>query len=369
MKNSIGNNLVISLFGESHGDSIGIVVDGLPAGVAIDTDFMQQQMKKRKGSSDISTKRHEDDEVEFASGYFEGRTTGAPLCLYIKNKDVISQDYEQNKYRMRPSHADFVANEKFHGFQDYRGGGHFSGRLSAPIVAAGAIALQILKSLGIVIGTHILQCYDEYDAPFAKEEALLKKQIQALEKSAFPCIQKASEKKMIEVIRAQAAAKDSVGGVLESCVLHMPYGIGEPFFDSCESIIAHYLYSIPACKSVSFGAGYDFANLLGSEANDPFFFDGKVKTKSNHNGGINGGISNGMPILLQSVFKPTPSIYQKQDSIHMQTHKKESITIKGRHDPAIIHRACVVVDSMLALAILDLYMSKQAREILKGENL
>lgn len=361
MKNSIGNNIKISLFGESHGEAIGVIIDGLAPGIALDLDFIEAQMEKRKAKGKISTQRHEADKIHIVSGFFEGHTTGTPLTILIQNTSQRSNDYEKTKDRLRPSHADYTADVKYLGYQDYRGGGHFSGRITAPIVAAGAIALQILKTKGITIGTHIEKLHGIYDDSFASNEAKLQTQLTELEQSDFPVLNSIQGEKMVKEIEQAAHMGDSVGGILESVILNMPAGIGEPFFDSLESVIAHYLYSVPAVKGVSFGLGFGFADLYGSEANDAISYkDGKVVTETNNNAGINGGISNGMPIRIHTCIKPTPSIYKEQDTINKTTHEKEKLIIQGRHDPAIIHRARVVVDSVIALAVLDLYMEQAA---------
>ena len=365
MKNTFGNLFQVTLFGESHGEAIGVVVDGLPAGIALDMDFINAQMEKRKAKGRISTQRKESDELHIVSGYFNGYTTGSPLTILIQNTNTKSKDYADVKYRVRPSHADFTANEKYNGFQDYRGGGHFSGRITAPLVAAGSIAMQVLKSKGIEIGTHILQCKDIKDRPFSQEETLLSEDIKAINEKEFAVLDEKVAKEMHTYIEGIASQGDSVGGILESCILHVPTGIGEPFFDSIESRLSHLLFSVPAVKGVEFGIGFEFANLCGSEANDAFYFDGRVKTKTNHNGGINGGISNGMPICIRCVVKPTPSIYKQQDTIELGTNKEVKLTIEGRHDPAIIHRARVVVDSVLAIGLLDLMMEKEATNSMK----
>lgn len=361
MKNTIGTHVICTIFGESHGAAIGVTLDGLPAGIRVDQAFMRAQLEKRKAKGNLSTQRHEQDEARIISGLFEGYTCGTPLTVLIENHDMHSQDYAKTKDRLRPSHADYSADEKYLGFQDYRGGGHFSGRITAPLVAAGAIALQILNEQGIQIATHIQNCHGVEDEVFALDQEAIQKQIDALKTKEFPVLSDQSEAQMKEEIMQAAQMGDSVGGILESVIIGLPTGIGEPFFDSMESVIAHYLYSVPAVKGVSFGLGFSFASLLGSQANDPIIYDqGKVKTKTNHNGGINGGITNGMPVSIHTCIKPTPSIYQPQETIHKQTHLKEILQIQGRHDPAIIHRACVVIDSVLALAVLDLYMQRCA---------
>lgn len=361
MKNTIGKHISCTIFGESHGSAIGVTLDGLPAGIAIDEQFIAAQGEKRKAKGRISTQRHEADIPHIISGVFEGYTTGTPLTILIQNSDQHSADYEKTKNRLRPSHADYTADVKYLGYQDYRGGGHFSGRITAPLVAAGAIAIQILADMGIYIGSHIMKCHGVSDDAFASDIDLLNKQVAKLQTAAFPVINENAQREMTAEIEQAAANGDSVGGIIESAVINLPAGIGEPFFDSLESIIAHYLYSIPAVKGVAFGLGFGFSDYTGSEVNDALAYkDGVVITKTNNNGGINGGISNGMPIVIQTCVKPTPSIYKEQDTINKQTKQTEKLIINGRHDPAIIHRACVVVDSVLALAVLDCYMERCA---------
>lgn len=361
MKNTIGRHISCTIFGESHGSAIGITLDGLPAGIRIDEAFMSAQMEKRKAKGRISTQRHEADLPQIISGVFEGCTTGTPLTILIQNHDQHSNDYEKTKNRLRPSHADYTADVKYLGYQDYRGGGHFSGRITAPLVTAGAVALQILAEQGIHIASHILKCHSAFDDSFAEDEALLKKQAKQLQYAAFPTINQTAEAEMKKVMETAASDGDSVGGIIESAIINMPAGVGEPFFDSLESIIAHYLYSVPAVKGVAFGLGFNFSDYKGSEVNDPIAYENhRVITKTNHNGGINGGISNGMPIKIQTCIKPTPSIYKEQDTVNKDTKQAEKLIIQGRHDPAIIHRACVVVDSVLALAILDSLAERNA---------
>lgn len=360
MKNSIGNQLQISLFGESHGDAIGVVMDGLAPGIQLDMDFIQGMMEKRKAKGRISTQRKEADELQIVSGFFQGYTTGTPLTILIQNTNTKSGDYEKTKNRLRPSHADYTADMKYLGYQDYRGGGHFSGRLTAPLVAAGAIAMQVLNQKGIHIGTHIQKCNRIEEARFSQHEETLEKEIALVNERAFPVIDEQKGKEMVALIEEAANNGDSVGGILESVLLHMPAGVGEPMFDSIESRLSHLLFSVPAVKGVEFGLGFGFGDLYGSEANDAFYYDDGVKTKTNNNGGINGGISNAMPIVIRTVVKPTPSIYKEQDTVDRETHEAVKLTIEGRHDPAIIHRARVVVDSVLALGILDLMMEREA---------
>lgn len=364
MKNSFGNHLNVSLFGESHGEEIGVVIDGLAPGIHLDIDFINAMMDKRKAKGRISTQRKEGDEIHIVSGYFNGYTTGTPLTILIHNTNTRSGDYEKTKNRLRPSHADYTAEAKYLGYQDYRGGGHFSGRLTAPIVAAGAIAMQVLnEKKGILIGSHIAQCHGICDTLFSTDEEKLMHEIKTMNDTDFAVLDKDIAEKMHQHIEEAASMGDSVGGILESVILHMPVGVGEPFFDSIESKLSHLLFSVPAVKGVEFGLGFDFANHYGSEVNDAIIFDQnehRVKTATNHNGGINGGISNGMPIRIRTVIKPTPSIYKEQDTIDKATHEAVKLQIEGRHDPAIIHRARIVVDAVLALGILDLLMERDA---------
>lgn len=367
MKNNFGTNISMTIFGESHGPCIGITLDGLPAGFKIDLERIKEDMEKRKAKGSISTQRHEDDEVEIVSGFFNGYTTGTALTILIQNKNTQSKDYSDIQYRLRPGHADFSAYEKYHGFQDYRGGGHFSGRLTAPIVAAGSICRQILETKNILIGSHIEQLYALHDAPFSNNIDELKKQIQTLNKKEFATLDEQVAQNMEQAILEAKNEQDSVGGILESAIINLPTGMGEPFFDSIESILAHLLFSIPAVKGVSFGAGFQMAAKKGSEANDAFIMNDTIQTKTNNNGGINGGISNGMPIIIHTCIKPTPSIYKTQETVDYKTKESQTLNIKGRHDPCILHRARIVVDSMIAFGILDLLMSNNANNILEKE--
>lgn len=351
MKNTFGNNVSVTLFGESHGEAIGCVLDGIAPGIEVDEDFISSQMEKRKGINSISTPRREADKVKILSGVFEGKTTGTPIALIIENESRHSKDYSLTKDLARPGHADFTAQCKYHGFQDYRGGGHFSGRLTAPIVAAGAICLKALNSKGIDIGTHISFCGGVKDRDFLN----LSEDIVALKALEMPVLDENASKKMIEQIEKVKSEGDSIGGTLTTAIIGVPAGLGEPWFDSVESLLSHALFSIPAIKGVEFGLGFDFSNMKGSSANDPFFIEnGSVQTKTNNNGGINGGITNGMPIVFSCAVKPTPSIYKKQETVDFKRNENTTLEIKGRHDPAIIHRARVVVDSIAAITLCDL---------------
>ncbi len=351
VKNVFGNSITVSLFGESHGEQIGIVIDGIAPGIDVDLDFMRKQLNLRKPHGKISTQRVETDEPRIVSGVFEGKTTGTPICILFENNNTKSKDYSKTKDMLRPGHADYTALEKYHGFADYRGGGHFSGRITTPIVAAGAIFIDVLKKKGIRIGSHISQCGTIMDKPFTDYDA----EIAKVNEQIFPVLGEEAADKMHAYIEKAATEGDSVGGVLETIVTGVPTGVGEPWFDTVESMLAHGIFSIPAVKGISFGKGFAFAEMKGSEANDSFEMkEDKVVTATNHNGGINGGITNGMPIQFHTVIKPTPSIYKKQNTVNMSSRENVSFQIEGRHDPAIIHRARVVVDSITAIVIADM---------------
>ena len=355
MKNTFGNNITITLFGESHGDAIGCVLDGIAPGIEIDEEYIASQMEKRKGISSISTPRREADKVRILSGVFQGRTTGTPIALMIENSNQHSKDYSDTKDLARPSHADYTAQCKYHGYQDYRGGGHFSGRITAAIVAAGAICLKALERKGIIIGTHISSCADVKDRDFGN----LTEDIKLLDSKDMPVLCSDAEKKMIEAIEQAKNDGDSLGGTLTTAVVGIPAGVGEPWFDTVEGVLAHALFSIPAIKGVEFGAGFGFADKKASQANDEFtVVDGKIQTKTNNNGGINGGITNGMPVIFSCAVKPTPSIFKQQNTVNMATNENAVLSLKGRHDPAIIHRARVVVDSITAIALCDLLVTR-----------
>ena len=291
MKNTFGNNVSITLFGESHGEAIGAVIDGLPSGIKIDEQFIADQLTLRRPAGQISTARCEKDEFKMISGIFEGYTTGTPIAIIIPNENKKSKDYSKTKDLARPGHADYTAECKYHGYQDYRGGGHFSGRVTAPVVAAGAIAIAALREKGIYIGTHIKSLSDISDRAFNENELLA--DINKVNSLEFATLDESVADKMKERIIEAKKDLDSVGGVLETVVVGLPAGVGEPWFDSVESILSHAMFSIPAVKGVEFGDGFAMAKMRGSEANDPFRMeDGKVVTVTNHNGGINGGISN-----------------------------------------------------------------------------
>lgn len=360
MKNTLGDNLRITIWGESHGPAIGAVLDGICAGIKINEDFIKAQLNKRKPMNKIETTRHEDDEFHILSGVFNGYTTGEAISIIIENKNVHSNDYEQIKNKPRPSHADYVAYEKYHGFNDYRGGGHFSGRITAVIVACGAILIDALRQKDIYIGTHIKQCFNVLDRNFDN----VFEDIKSLDNKKIPVLD-SIENEIIETIEKAAKLKDSVGGILQTAICGLPVGLGEPWFSSVESKLAEALFSIGGVKGIEFGAGFGFASMYGSTANDEFIYEeNQVKTKSNNNGGINGGISNGMPVVFNLAVKPTPSIGIKQDTIDLESKENTSLEITGRHDPAIIRRMSVVVDSLTAIVICDLLSIRYGNDFL-----
>ena len=354
MKNTLGENFSVTIFGESHGPYIGVVLDGIAPGIDVNKDFINHQLDLRRPSGKISTKRVETDEFILASGVFNDKTTGTPLTILIPNSVQHSKDYEKTATLARPGHADYTANVKYHGFQDFRGGGHFSGRITAALVAASGIIIPELEKKGIKIGTHIKSLGGIKDRNFEDYQ----KDIDFLGGTNFPVLDADKSEQMKTLAEKIAAAGDSVGGVLESVILGMPAGVGEPWFGTLESELSYALFSIPAIKGVQFGDGFDMVDSFGSEFNDSLQIiqdngKSKVITKTNHNGGINGGISNGMPILFRCAVKPTPSIYKTQDTIDMSKNENAKLNIQGRHDPAIIHRARIVVDSVASFVIYD----------------
>ena len=352
MSSSYGENFRISIFGESHAAAIGVTMEGLPAGSPIDSGTLQAFLERRAPGRDaFSTSRREADAPEFLCGVKNGVATGAPITAIIRNADTRSNDYASLANVPRPGHADYPAEVKFGGFQDRAGGGHFSGRLTAPLVAAGAIVASALAQKGIVIGTHIHTLAQIKDRAFQD----LNEDIEVLKTRLFPVLDASAAKQMQSAIEDVANDGDSVGGILETAVTGLPAGVGEPWFDTVEGVLSHALFSIPAIKGVEFGAGFGFASMRGSEANDPFSVEnGQIRTATNHNGGINGGITNGMPVLFRCAVKPTPSIFLPQTSVDAQTMREETLELKGRHDPAIIHRARAVVDAVTALVLYDL---------------
>ena len=363
MKNSFGNSITVTLFGESHGEAIGAVVDGLAPGIRIDRDYINARLSERRPSGRISTSRVEPDEYEILSGAFGGYTTGTPLTIIIRNKSTKSGDYSQLADIPRPSHADYTASVKYGGYQDYRGGGHFSGRITAALVAVGAIVRSALETKGIYIGTHIARVKGICDRGFGDYKA----DIEALLGIGFPVLDKSTAEKMYDVMEKAAESGDSVGGILESAVIGLPAGVGEPWFDTLEGTLAHIIFSVPAVKGVEFGLGFGFGDAYGSEVNDPFSTDGDaISTVTNNNGGINGGISNGMPIIFRTAVKPTPSIYREQNSVSLSKMENVSLKISGRHDPTIVHRVRAVIDAVTAIAVADALAVKYGTDWLRS---
>ena len=352
-----GNKLKISIFGESHGAGIGITIDGLPSGVKIDMEEVLKEMARRApGKSRLSTARKEGDKPEILSGFFEGKTTGTPLCAVIRNSDQHSKDYGKLKDLMRPGHADYPGYIRYKGFNDYRGGGHFSGRITAPLVFAGAVCQQIFTSRGINIGAHVKSIGQVYDKGFAEVE-LTKELLDSLKVNELPLLCPEKEELMRNTILEARSDCDSVGGTIECTVIGINAGIGNPFFDSVESTLAHLMFSVPAVKGIEFGRGFEMSELRGSQCNDEYYYDGdEVKTYTNNNGGITGGITNGMPILFKVGIKPTPSIAKKQRTIDIAEKKDSELVIEGRHDPCIVQRAVPVIEAVTAIGILDLIL-------------
>ena len=358
MSNVWGEHIKISIFGESHGEALGIVIGGLPEGEEIDFAEIEREMKRRApGQSELSTSRKESDNVNVVSGIMNRKTTGAPLCGLLLNGDKRSEDYE-NTFP-RPGHADLTALTKYRGYNDNRGGGHFSGRLTAPLTFAGAVAKQILMRRGIVIGSHISRLAGICDEPFGEID---QKHLLPLTLQPFPTIDKKAGDSMQKAILTAKAEGDSVGGIIECAACGLPAGLGEPFFSSIESAVASMMFSIPSIKGVEFGSGFKMADMVGSESNDPIVIrDGKLRTLTNHNGGINGGITNGMPVVLRVVVKPTPSIAKPQRTVDLMAMQETTVEVRGRHDPCIVPRAVPVVEAGLAICLLDAWCREGCR--------
>ena len=363
MKNVFGTNLTLTLFGESHGAAVGGVLDGLAPGIPIDRKAIEGKLALRRPQGAISTARVETDDFEIVSGVFENKTTGTPLCLLIRNENTRSGDYAATKDLPRPGHADYTAFVKYHGFADYRGGGHFSGRVTAALVALGAILQTALEGRGIKIGTHIARLAGIPDRAFGNLDA----DIAALSTLPFPVLDGGAVAKMQAAILKAKEEGDSVGGVLETVVTGLPAGVGEPWFDTLEGTLSHGLFSIPGIKGVEFGDGFALSDMRGSEANDPFVpANGGIATETNRSGGINGGISNGMPLLFRCAVKPTPSIPITQKTVDLSTGAAAELSLVGRHDPAIVHRARAVCDAVTALVLADALSGRYGTDWLRG---
>ena len=353
MSSTYGENLKLSIFGQSHGPAIGMTLDGIPAGLPVDLEKLQEFLNRRApGQTDLSTPRKEEDRPEFLGGILDGYTCGAPIAAVIYNKNTRSEDYDNLKDCPRPGHADYTAQIKYGGYQDPAGGGHFSGRLTAPLCIAGGLCKQWLEGMGIHIGAHIDFLGGITDTAFDP----INPQIGEVMED-FPVLSHQAERSMIQRIKEAKESEDSIGGEIECAITGLPAGLGEPMFGGVESRIAQIIYGIPAVKSLEFGAGKLVAYSRGSKINDPFMIsDGKVSTASNHSGGILGGITNGMPVIFRVAVKPTPSISKTQQTVNLKTGEITTIQVKGRHDPCIVPRAVPVVEAAAAIAIYDLIL-------------
>lgn len=359
MSSTYGENLKLSIFGQSHGPAVGMTLDGIPAGLPVDPDKLQQFLNRRApGQNDWSTPRKEEDRPEFLGGILDGYTCGAPIAAVIYNKNTRSSDYEDLKYRPRPGHADYTAQIKYGGFQDAAGGGHFSGRLTAPLCIAGGLCKQWLEEKGIRIGAHIQWIGgidDNHFDPLSPQLDLIRED--------FPVLDPVCGRQMQEAIASASAKGDSVGGIVECAITGLPAGIGEPMFGGVESRIAQIVYGIPAVKGVEFGIGFAAAWRTGSQCNDAFTNDnGRIATLTNHSGGILGGITNGMPVIFSVAFKPTPSIAMQQQTVDLQSVEVVPLEIRGRHDPCIVPRAVPVVEAAAAIAIFDMILGNTQTE-------
>ncbi len=361
MKNTLGHFLTVTLFGESHGPEIGAVLDGIAPGIPVNEEEIARRLTQRRPQGAISTARQEADPFRLVSGVLGGYTTGAPLTCLIPNSDTRSGDYASMGDLARPSHADYAARMKYHGFEDKRGGGHFSGRLTAPLVAVGTIVRDALRGKGITLGTHIASLGCVKDRPFA----YYGDDIQLLDSASFPVLDPAVATKMEAEILSAKEAGDSVGGVLECAVLGLPAGVGEPWFGGVESVLASALFAIPAVKGVEFGGGFAMCEKRGSQVNDAWrHTEEGAKTTTNYSGGIQGGITNGMPLTVRVAIKPTPTISMPQDTVDMTTGDNATLAAKGRHDPAIVHRARAVVDAVVSLCLGDLLCQRYGTDYL-----
>ena len=363
MKNTFGTSVAVTIFGESHGEYIGAVIDGLAPGIDVNEEYINHMLFLRRPDGKISTPRKEEDKFKIVSGVINGKTTGTPVTILIPNENVKSGDYSGMRTVARPSHADYTAECKYHGFQDSRGGGHFSGRITAALVAAGAICKYALERKGIYIGTHVKKCAGISDREFSD----LISDINNLNKKTFAVLEESKIDEMTKAITDASSEGDSVGGILETAITGMPEGVGEPWFDSMESMLSHMMFSIPAVKGIEFGAGFGMADMMGSVANDPMKIEnGKIVTSTNNNGGINGGITNGMPIIFRTVIKPTPTIFKPQNTVDFKEMTETVLQPKGRHDPAIVHRARIVQDAASAIVLCDALSLRFGTDWLKG---
>jgi chorismate synthase len=351
MSNSLGKLFTITSFGESHGRLVGVIVDGCPAGLAITEEDIQKELDKRKPTeAPASTARKEEDRAELLSGIMDGHTTSAPICLVVRNKNIDSSEYEKSRFLLRPGHADYTAYMKYGGFSDYRGGGRFSGRITAGFVMAGAIARRLLSLIGIEVIAHTVEIGGITTQPKSFDEIR-----QNTAKNPVGCADAETAQRMTKAIEEAKWQGDSLGGIIEGIVLGMPVGLGEPVFDNLDGELAKALFAIPAVKGVEFGSGFNTARKKGSENNDQFIIEkGKVITTSNNAGGILGGISSGMPLVVRVAIKPTASITKEQQTVDISKMTNAQLEVKGRHDACIVPRAIVVVESMMAVTLCDL---------------
>ncbi|MEG1496530.1 MAG: chorismate synthase [Clostridiales bacterium] len=360
MSSTFGKNIKYSVFGQSHSTAIGILIDGLPVGETIDETKISDFMARRAPNNmPWSTPRKEKDAVEILSGVFNGKTCGAPLCAIIKNTDQKPKDYEKNKDIPRPSHGDFPGHIKFKGFEDFRGGGHFSGRLTAPLCIAGAIAKSILAQRGIFIGAHIDSICGVKDKPFDPVN-ITKEELDYVSHAEFPVNRYNIGETMIAKINLAKEKGDALGGIIEGCAIGLPIGLGEPMFNGMENALAQAAFGIPAVRGVEFGLGFDASLKKASEHNDEYIIENnQIKTKTNNHGGIIGGITTGMPLIMRIAIKPTPSIGQEQQSVNLKTNTMEKLIIEGRHDPCIVPRAVPILEAIMAMTILDFIVERK----------
>ena len=360
MSSTFGQHLTLSIFGQSHGEAIGVTLDGFPAGMPIDMAHVQAEMARRApGQSALTTARKEADAPEFLSGVLNGKTTGQPICLLLRTTNQRSRDYGDGVDLVRPGHADYTGHVRYFGHEDWRGGGSFSGRLTAPIVAAGALCSQWLKQQGVKIACHIQQLGSVKDASFLTADPAV--DYSYMKTMHLPVLTEGLDAAMEAEVLAARNEGDSIGGVIECMITGLPAGLGAPFFDSVESEISQLLFSVPAVKGVEFGEGFGFAGMRGSQANDAFrMAEGRIVTETNHAGGVNGGITNGMPVIFRCAVRPTPSIARKQQTVSLKAGEDAEFEIHGRHDPCILPRAVPVIEAMAAIAVLELWKERQS---------
>mgnify|MGYP000869329485 CR=1 FL=1 len=347
-----GKNIRISLFGASHEKYIGLTIHGFPAGIEINDDLIKKRLKLRRGLNHLTSKRFETDEFSFISGVFKGFSTGAPLTVLVENIDLKSADYEKTYGLARPSHADYTQHIKYHGFEDYRGGGRASGRLTVVFIILGALCEEILVKRGIIIASRIESVYNIID----RKKSLELNHLLSLKEEVFPVISEETKIEMLDLIEKTASVGDSLGGIVETWIYGLPAGVGSPFFDSLESYLSHLIFSVPGVKGIEFGSGFEITKLTGSEANDMMHFEEGIKYYSNHSGGINGGISNGNQVYFRTAFKPTPSISKPQKTINFLKNESVEIEIIGRHDAIIAIKGLHVINALTNYAILDMIL-------------